>query len=178
MRITILLGIAPLATAFVPAHNTRRLALHRAPVSRNLVIDPSLFHDLPQHVDSLRDAFASSSLTLSDALDAVASSASAASSNLSPEDAAAAQAAVDAANNNGWFGFLTGPIEGLLQLIHSTIVSMGVSADAWGVSIVALTVLIKVVTFPLTKSQLESTNKMQVGFRNAENDSLERALWM
>jgi YidC/Oxa1 family membrane protein insertase len=38
---------------------------------------------------------------------------------------------------------------------------MGMSADAWGVSIIAMTIVIKLVTFPLTKQQLESTNKMQ-----------------
>lgn len=39
---------------------------------------------------------------------------------------------------------------------------MGMSADAWGVSIIVMTIVIKLLTFPLTKQQLESTNKMQV----------------
>lgn len=65
-----------------------------------------------------------------------------------------------AADDNGWFGFLTLPIEGLLQIIHSLIAATG-TANAWGVTIIVLTILIKVVTFPLTKTQLESTNKMQ-----------------
>ncbi len=38
---------------------------------------------------------------------------------------------------------------------------MGVTANAWGITIIAITVLIKLVTFPLTKTQLEGTTKMQ-----------------
>jgi YidC/Oxa1 family membrane protein insertase len=104
-------------------------------------------------MDSLNHFF--TSLTLAD-LDVDAVTASAASA-----DAAAAAAAADSANN-GWFGFLTLPIEFLLKLIHTALTSVGMSADAWGVSIIAMTVVIKALTFPLTKSQLESTNKMQV----------------
>lgn len=75
--------------------------------------------------------------------------------------APAADAAATSAQN-GWFGFLTGPIEGLIAIIHSSLVAVGVSENAWGVSIVGMTVLIKLLTFPLTKQQLESTQKMQV----------------
>ena len=71
-----------------------------------------------------------------------------------------AAAAADAAPDYGWFGFLTVPIEGLLQIIHSLIAGTG-AANAWGISIIVLTLTIKAVTFPLTKTQLESTNKMQ-----------------
>jgi YidC/Oxa1 family membrane protein insertase len=99
------------------------------------------FSDLPQQISSMQDAFVSSSTFLADA---------------------AAEAATEVAkNDNGWFGFLTGPIMFLLQLIHAGLVAVGVSSNAWGVSIIAITLLIKAVTFPLTKTQLESTNKMQ-----------------
>lgn len=83
--------------------------------------------------------------------------------------ASAAPAAADAAadSGNGWFGFLTLPIEGLLKGIHLVLTSMGMSADSWGVSIIAMTIVIKLLTFPLTKQQLESTNKMQVRFNVA-----------
>jgi len=64
--------------------------------------------------------------------------------------------------DTGWFGFLTEPIQIFLQFIHSSLMMAGLSENSWGVSIVMLTVLIKLVTFPLTKTQLESTNKMQV----------------
>jgi len=66
-----------------------------------------------------------------------------------------------AKNNNGWLGFLTGPIAGLLQLIHESLVSVGLSEGAWGLSIIAITLLIKAATFPITKTQLESSTKMQ-----------------
>lgn len=69
---------------------------------------------------------------------------------------------VPKAANNGWFGFLTVPIELLLQGIHAILVTLGAQQNSWGLSIVGLTLLIKILTYPLTKSQLESTNKMQV----------------
>lgn len=98
-------------------------------------VDPSHFSDI-----------FSSTLTLADEL----------------TDAAAAGADAAAATNdgNGWFGFLTIPIMGLLQLIH-TGVSNVAGSNSWGISIILLTVLIKVLTFPLTKTQLESTTRMQ-----------------
>jgi YidC/Oxa1 family membrane protein insertase len=100
-------------------------------------IDPTHFHD---SLISLGNTF--SSLTLADAEPVV--------------EAAAEVAQTD----NGWFGFLTGPIYLLLEFFHNVIAATG-TANAWGISIIALTVAIKVVTFPLTKSQLDSTNKMQ-----------------
>jgi membrane protein insertase Oxa1/YidC/SpoIIIJ len=57
---------------------------------------------------------------------------------------------------------MVGKSEHLLQLIHSTLSGVGLSSNAWGVSIIGMTVVIKALTFPLTRSQLESTNKMQV----------------
>ena len=82
-----------------------------------------------------------------------------------PTDALPTDATMDAAaeagSNNGWFGFLTGPIAGLLKLIHSVFVAVGMRDNAWGISIVVLTILVKALTFPLTKTQLESTTKMQ-----------------
>jgi hypothetical protein len=73
-----------------------------------------------------------------------------------------AVAAEAAQTDQGWFGFLTYPIAGLLQLLHSTLVGMGISSNAWGISIISLTILIKLLTYPLTSAQLASTNKMQV----------------
>lgn len=74
-------------------------------------------------------------------------------------DTATAAASTD--SGNGWFGFLAGPIEGLLQIIHAALMGVGLSENSWGVSIIAMTVVIKLVTYPLTKNQLESTTKMQ-----------------
>ena len=135
--------------------------------TRLAAIDPfASATDLPQHVDALSQFF--SSLTVADLdVDAAASAAS--------DVAAAAAPAADVADaaaqqGNGWFGFLAAPIEGLLKVIHIALTSMGMSADAWGISIIAMTVVIKLLTFPLTKSQLESTNKMQVS-STRNNDS-------
>lgn len=122
--------------------------------ARHFGVDPSAFHDLPHHLGGFHDAITSLTLSDVDATAAVAPAVDAAAGGAS--DAAAA-----AANNNGWFGFLTGPIEGLLKLIHQALVAVGLSEDAWGVTIIAMTLIIKAVTFPLTKTQLESTNKMQ-----------------
>jgi YidC/Oxa1 family membrane protein insertase len=47
-------------------------------------------------------------------------------------------------------------------LIHSGFNAAGLNSNSWGVSIIALTLTIKLLTFPLTKAQLESTQKMQV----------------
>lgn len=143
-----------MAAAFAPP------ATFRPSSTKLSAIDPSSLHDLPQHADSLHQFF--SSLTLAD-LDVDAVSATAAAI---PLDAAPAPEAVDAvaeaaaADNGGWFGFLTLPIEALLGFLHGMIASTGIPG-AWGVSIILMTVVIKALTFPLTKSQLESTNKMQ-----------------
>ncbi|KAL7499226.1 hypothetical protein ACHAWT_010146 [Skeletonema menzelii] len=144
---------APTASAFAPPTTFRSTTQLSA-------IDPSAIHDLSQHstvaADSINHFF--SSMLISDLdVDAV-------NSAVIPLDAAPgaadAAAAVAKADDNGWFGFLTVPIEGLLKLIHAGLAGAGVG-QAWGLSIILMTVLIKVLTFPLTKGQLESTNKMQ-----------------
>lgn len=152
------LGIAAswvLAASTVSAFTSTRVVRPRfssSTTQRSFGVDPSVFSDLPQHMDTMRDTF--TTLTLSDAMEA-------ASSVASPEVMDATAAAATDASGNGWFGFLTIPIEGLLYTIHSALSMVGMSENSWGISIVMLTVLIKVLTFPLTKTQLESTNKMQ-----------------
>lgn len=158
--------LAESSSAFVP-HSIRKAA---APTTaRSFGVDPSAFQDLHQHIQQLPDAFGS--MTLSDAMDAIAQPAADAADAVSGAVSAAVApvaTAVDPAvagevveKKSGWFGFLTVPIEGLLQSIHAVLTGAGMDANSWGVSIVALTVLIKILTFPLTKTQLESTNKMQ-----------------
>lgn len=150
--------LAESSLAFVPHHSVRTAAPKTA---RSFGVDPSVFQDIPQHIQHLPDAF--SSLTLSDAMDALTDPISNAADAVSAAVAPAAPVVEEVAKKDaGWFGFLTEPISGLLQFLHSALVAMGMDANSWGISIVALTVLIKVVTFPLTKTQLESTNKMQV----------------
>jgi YidC/Oxa1 family membrane protein insertase len=136
---TKLLALVCVADAFAPSQFAARPS-----TSRSLMVDPS----------ALADVF--SSISLSDA-DVFADTVQ--------QAAPAADAVADAAaqgSGNGWFGFLTGPTEGLIQIIHSTLVAVGLDSNAWGISIIGMTLVIKLLTFPLTKTQLESTNKMQV----------------
>ena len=117
-----------------------------SPSARSLVADPFSLGDLPAQASAFSDGL--SSLLLSDEMVADAG-------------AAAGTAAAAAGDSNGWFGFLAGPIEYLLQIIHLGLVSIGAPGNAWGISIVGMTVIIKVLTYPLTKQQLTSTNRMQ-----------------
>jgi YidC/Oxa1 family membrane protein insertase len=152
MKLTIALLSIASVSAFAPS---ARLGATRLTFARSFGVDPSHFHDLPQHFEGIQNAF--SSMTLSDAMDGVADAVPFPSG-----DAVVEAAASD--SGNGWFGFLTGPIQSLLYLIHSAFNAVGMDSNSWGVSIVVLTVLIKLLTFPLTKTQLESTNKMQVRY--------------
>jgi YidC/Oxa1 family membrane protein insertase len=146
------------ASAFAPASRgfvAPSVQTSKAPFSKTSLsfgVDPSVFHELPHHFDSLQNAL--STLTLSDAAALVA-----------PDGAVDAVVgdAVEAATDsgNGWFGFLVGPISGLLVIIHGALEAAGLSSNAWGVSIILLTLSIKAITFPLTKTQLEGTSKMQ-----------------
>mmetsp|Transcript_20333 Transcript_20333/g.40251 ORF Transcript_20333/g.40251 Transcript_20333/m.40251 type:complete len:432 (-) Transcript_20333:242-1537(-) len=149
---------ASTAAAFAPPVSFRPVTVSSSATtsSKLSAFDPNVLHDLPQHADSLHHFLSSivvADADVSEAVEAVSSAVSA--------PAADATAAATADQGNGWFGFLTGPIEGLLKLIHSILTGVGMSEDAWGVSIIVMTVVIKAATFPLTKSQLESTNKMQ-----------------
>lgn len=130
--------------AFAPS------SIVKAPLTqRSAVFDPSIFADAHQHVDSLSSIF--SSMTLADASDAVGAAV----------DASGAAVVEVAKDDNGWFGFLEGPIESALTIIHSTIVNAGMPSNAWGITIIAMTSLIKLATYPLTRQQLGSTYKMQ-----------------
>jgi YidC/Oxa1 family membrane protein insertase len=159
LQVSLVVAAVGATSAFAPAKFATR-----PQTARSFGVEPSMFHDLPNHVQSLQDAF--STISVSDAMgataDAFQATSDAAASTAAGAVEATTDAAVDAAaNQNGGFGFLTGPISSLLTIIHSGIVAVGGSANAWGVSIIVLTLLIKLLTFPLTKTQLESTNKMQ-----------------
>lgn len=56
--------------------------------------------------------------------------------------------------------FLTGVTESSITGLHGFLQGMGVS-NAYGLSIIFFTVLVKIITFPLTYQQLSSTTKMQ-----------------
>jgi len=126
--------------------------------------DPVSFIDaLSSNVDS--HAIFSSFTSLADELGDVVQSAADAAVATGADVVTAVDGVVDPAAvadpGNGWFGFLAGPIELVLEAIHNALVGVGVSANAWGVSILIVTVIVKLLTFPLTKAQMESTMKMQ-----------------
>ena len=51
---------------------------------------------------------------------------------------------------------------GLLQIIHNAITSIGISTNfAWGLAIIALTLLVRLLMHPLTAKQMASMQKMQ-----------------
>ena len=133
---TKLLFLACVADAFAPSK-----FMARPNTARSFGVDPSSFADLASFP----------SISLADALDAAQQAAP-----------LAADVADASSQGSGPFGILQGPIEGLLELIHNGLVAVGVNENAWGFSIVGMTLLIKLATFPLTKTQLESTTKMQV----------------
>jgi hypothetical protein len=123
-------------------------------ITQRSAVDPSIFADVHQHADTLSSFF--SSINLADAADEAV--------NAATSVAATAAPAVEQASSsgNGWFGFLEAPIEFLLGVIHSTLTGVGMSENSWGVTIIVMVVIIKLATYPLTKQQLTSTNKMQV----------------
>ena len=156
--------------AFAPS-SFARVSVSTTSTQRSAFVDPSIFTDAHQHADALSSIF--SSINLADATDAVdavadvATSTTAAVADVVTTAAAAAPAAADAVaevakDDNGWFGFLEGPIEFLLGTIHSALVGIGMDENAWGITIIAMTSLIKLATYPLTAQQLKGTNKMQV----------------
>eukprot|EP00531_Pseudo-nitzschia_arenysensis_P012394 CAMPEP_0116137438 /NCGR_PEP_ID=MMETSP0329-20121206/12248_1 /TAXON_ID=697910 /ORGANISM="Pseudo-nitzschia arenysensis, Strain B593" /LENGTH=400 /DNA_ID=CAMNT_0003632353 /DNA_START=255 /DNA_END=1457 /DNA_ORIENTATION=+ len=124
--------------------------------SARSLIDPSNLQELPNHIQSLQDVMSTFSVADLDAAGLPMTGDFAATA------AAAAPVAEEVAKaDNGWFGFLTGPIMAFLELIHSGAVAVGIDSNAWGLSIIALTLTIKLLTYPITKQQLESTQKMQ-----------------
>lgn len=137
--------------AFAPSSRITSRYVASSSSARQLAFDPASLHDLSSQLNQFQDAF--STLSLSDAMDVAPA----------VDSAVAADAAAEVAKSDaGWFGFLVGPIEFLLQAIHGLLVNVGMSADAWGVTIIAMTLVIKIATFPLTKAQLESGEKMKV----------------
>jgi len=73
-----------------------------------------------------------------------------------------AVAAADAAPADpSWFdSLIVFPFEFVLTSLHDALKGAGVK-EAWGPAIIGFTVAVKLLTFPLTKVQIESTTKMQ-----------------
>ncbi|CAI7772998.1 unnamed protein product [Closterium sp. NIES-54] len=97
-------------------------------------------------------------------IDAVISAGSIAAHNLlfSVADAAAdvAPAAAEVVQDRGWFSGLADLLETFLKVLEEGLVSLKVPY-AYGFSIILLTIIVKLVTYPLTKKQVESTLAMQ-----------------
>ncbi|URE36014.1 Inner membrane protein albino3 [Musa troglodytarum] len=62
--------------------------------------------------------------------------------------------------NGGWFGFISDAMEVVLKVLKDVLTAIHVPY-AYGFAIILLTVIVKVLTFPLTKQQVESTLAMQ-----------------
>ncbi|KAK3023280.1 hypothetical protein RJ639_044251 [Escallonia herrerae] len=77
-------------------------------------------------------------------------------------DPAAGGAAADSTvqKSGGWFGFISDAMEVVLKVLKDGLSAVHVPYS-YGFAIILLTVLVKVVTFPLTKQQVESTLAMQ-----------------
>ncbi len=61
--------------------------------------------------------------------------------------------------NFGWFGFISRPLLALLNIIHSFIVGIS-PAWAWGWAIVILTLIVRLILWPLTAIQIRSSQRM------------------
>ena len=97
-----------------------------------------------------------------EAATAAAATAAASTAAATASTSATASAASAASVSNGWFGFLAGPTEQFLQLIHSVIHDvLCIHSNSWGISIILLVIIIKAVTYPLSYAQISSTAKMQ-----------------
>ena len=74
----------------------------------------------------------------------------------------AVNAAADAASKKGggFFGFFSDSFESFLKLIDAGLAKAGIPYS-YGFSIIVLTILVKVATYPLSKKQVESTLSMQ-----------------
>ncbi|CAI5972671.1 unnamed protein product [Closterium sp. NIES-64] len=153
-------GLRSAPLRFSPSHGQRfSKRAGRSSLATRAVFDPlhldAAISTLTSHnflyaVADAADAAASAAADVSTAVAAVAADAAA-----SGGDAAAA-----AASDGGWFAGLANVLESILKVLEQGLASVNVPY-AYGFSIILLTLLVKVVTFPLTKQQVESTMAMQ-----------------
>ncbi|CAL9134925.1 unnamed protein product [Musa textilis] len=79
---------------------------------------------------------------------------------LADATAPATDASTVVQKNGGWFGFISDAMEVVLKVLEDVLTAIHVPY-AYGFAIILLTVIVKVLTFPLTKQQVESTLAMQ-----------------
>jgi YidC/Oxa1 family membrane protein insertase len=69
---------------------------------------------------------------------------------------------IDLANPPGvWQAVIVYPLVKLLMALNSFLVTLGFGENSWGWTIIVFTILIKLVTYPLTLKQLQSTKAQQ-----------------
>ncbi|GJP44921.1 hypothetical protein CLOM_g4321 [Closterium sp. NIES-68] len=157
-------GLRSAPLRFSPSHGQRfsKQAAGRSSLAARAAFDPLHLdaaistlttHNFLYAVADAADAAASAAADVSTAVTAVAADAAA-----SGADAAAAAAAD--ASSGGWFAGLANVLESILKVLEQGLAALNVPY-AYGFSIILLTLLVKVVTFPLTKQQVESTMAMQ-----------------
>jgi YidC/Oxa1 family membrane protein insertase len=76
------------------------------------------------------------------------------------EEAVAEVSTYSKIDKTGAIGFLASGVETVIDVFHSLLNNIGLQ-NSYGVSIVFFTIIVRVLTLPLTRVQLESTNKMQ-----------------
>ncbi|CAL9096586.1 unnamed protein product [Musa textilis] len=74
--------------------------------------------------------------------------------------AAAPDASTAVQKNGGWFGFISDAMEVVLKVLKDGLTAIHIPYS-YGFAIILLTVIVKVLTLPLTKKQVESTLAMQ-----------------
>ncbi|KAA8495452.1 Inner membrane ALBINO3-like protein 2, chloroplastic [Porphyridium purpureum] len=81
-----------------------------------------------------------------------------AAASVSPDDA---KQVLEEAAKPGLFGQFVNLIELAIGGIHGGLGSVGLGSNTWGFSIIAFTIVVKALTFPLNFKQMSSTIKMQ-----------------
>ncbi|XAR59005.1 hypothetical protein NMG60_11014616 [Bertholletia excelsa] len=140
-----------------PLPSLSRHGLHTLPQRRFVSTKVKFsFHELPP-VHSLDSSFDFNAIVnrAEDILYTLADAAVAVDPAASGE---AASAPVQ--KSGGWFGFISDAMEVVLKVLKDGLTAVHVPY-AYGFAIILLTVIVKIVTFPLTKKQVESTLAMQ-----------------
>lgn len=148
-----LISSSPFIGTSLSSETSRHGFLHSLPHRTKLVDTRVKFslHEIPpissiDHSVDLNEAFTKAESLLYTLADAAVS--------------AAPDAAAPVEKNGGWFGFISDAMEVVLKVLKDGLATLHVPYS-YGFAIILLTVLVKVVTYPLTKQQVESTLAMQ-----------------
>lgn len=148
-----LISSSPFIGTSLSSETSRHGFLHSLPHRTKLVDTRVKFslHEIPpissiDHSVDLNEAFTKAESLLYTLADAAVS--------------AAPDAAAPVEKNGGWFGFISDAMEVVLKVLKGGLATLHVPYS-YGFAIILLTVLVKVVTYPLTKQQVESTLAMQ-----------------